>query len=559
MRRDVPLLCPASMTILLIAVFLVGCGGSEDNAMTAGRATAVRSTAGPMADSAATSAPPTLVSVELPMLGPTVIDVPAKEVAKASISKSGGVVEYGPVRVEVPAGAVASETSIVIARLSRPFHKTSDRANDSDAVVAVSISSFYDFGPSGLRFNRPVTVTLPYDLGMGPDGIDPERIAVAFWNGERWMAVKGTVDPDTRTVSVRVTEFRGSLLNAVLLIVGAGMLIDAAVDLNYGEEGTDTDPVIDGKANAWIKHKDPVIQDQANKAVIQHEETGETKSLDDPHLASWLASLVEGNQHAALAYEGPNGTTLRSDSTTARGSNWRDPVNYFTGARGEVGPLQGDCTDTTNAAVSVLRAKGFRAKGVYGYGGGDTDRPHAWGEVLIGDKLYRIDDRGGLTDWADPNNFNVKEYEHITDEDDPRYQSMYDEKGQKPYDPQWWHTSDFVGTYKGLFDGGPSYGDIPFEFTVDEYGAVQGRIPEFYLAAPAGPPYGVKWTGSFAGRVSQGGRLEGSGDVKVEVTYSAGTKGETGNFEIAGTIDRDGAFIGTMTGKTSAEAEAKRE
>jgi hypothetical protein len=226
--------------------------------------------------------------------------------------------------------------------------------------------------------------------------------------------------------------------------------------------------------------------------MILNRGTGETRSLDDPELAKWMGEAVSKNQRPCLVYGNPNpaharDTYIQSSPDNSEGSNWQKPADYFTkGTKtrpGQTlptvgGPFHGDCTDTTNAAVSIFRAKGFKAKGVFGYGGGDTRRPHVWGEVLIGDKLFRIDFRGDLiTPESDRDDY--EQYRAVTDPDDPRYRSMWDEEGQEPYDEDWSEPGpfdDFAGTYKGSWPGGEPWGDIPVEFTVDEAGIVEGAF-----------------------------------------------------------------------------------
>jgi len=136
------------------------------------------------------------------MAGPTIIDVPTSEVAKGVVSVDGAVIEYGPVRLTAPAGAVKADTSVVITRLEEPFNQEATTVDEPELITATPISSAYDFGPAGLRFDVPVTITLPYDPGMGPEGPDPERIAIAYWDGQQWRLAGGTADPDSRTVSV---------------------------------------------------------------------------------------------------------------------------------------------------------------------------------------------------------------------------------------------------------------------------------------------------------------------------------------------------------------------
>jgi hypothetical protein len=54
------------------------------------------------------------------------------------------------VSVTVPAGACSCDIRITISEIKNPQEFT------------VPCLAAYDFGPSGLQFNRPVTITIPY-------------------------------------------------------------------------------------------------------------------------------------------------------------------------------------------------------------------------------------------------------------------------------------------------------------------------------------------------------------------------------------------------------------
>jgi hypothetical protein len=66
----------------------------------------------------------------------------------------------------------------------------------------------YDFGPDGATFNPPVTITFKYS-GV-PSGVSEENFIVCFFDTARgtWVTVDSfTVDPDTNTVTARVSHF----------------------------------------------------------------------------------------------------------------------------------------------------------------------------------------------------------------------------------------------------------------------------------------------------------------------------------------------------------------
>jgi len=404
------------------------------------------------------------------MKAPTVIDVPTEELASAVITAEGGLIRYGKIAVDVPAGAVAQDTTVSITRLAAPFYTEPAEDAPSDAVQAELVSMVHDFGPAGVTFEKPVTVTLPYDPGLGPDVRDPERVVVAYWNGEEWAIAGGTADPSTRTVSVQLQKFEGSILVAVAIGVGAGLVVQAGIRWWKDPEMVKDDHVSEGTAKNWVtfdKKEHPVVQQQAARAVILDPVSKQTKPLSDPKVSEWVESICKSGYDPALVYKNPDGSISQSVYEAGEGSNWQKPSDYFTtgtpirqvDGKPFGGPLHGDCTDLTNSAVSVLRAAGFHAKGVMGYGNGGTNqsRVHAWGEVLIGNKVYRIDEGGAILaadNTADQSmaKGHYDDYAPITDPNDPRFQSMWDETGQKPYAADWWTefvTYDVNGHWSG--------------------------------------------------------------------------------------------------------------
>lgn len=539
--------------LLLMMLAAAGCGGSSADKVSS----TVPSGAGTNASSSSTDTQ-TMATAEWVMAAPTVIDVPTEQVADVVISEAGGVVEYGPVKVEVPAGAVASDTRILITRLSAPFKGEPSPADDPNAPTALPISSFYDFGPAGVHFDAPVTVTLPYDAGMGPDGIDPEQVAITYWNGERWMAVRGTVDPEARTVSVEVPHFEGSVLGAVAIGGIVGTAIHFGIKWWYGNEYVNTDPVVEGKAQDYVKPDDPTIVKWAGRAMLENPVTKEMKALDDPDLAAWLSEAAENKQKPALVYKVSESMIFRTDFSDQEGSNWQTPDHYFGNGTEDLGPVSGDCTDQTNIGVSIWKNKGFKAKAIYSYAGGDKRRPHVYGEVLIGDKVYRIDEYGALIT-KESNSYHFEQYQPITDPNDPHYNCMWDDNGQEPYDELWTTKGDpledFVGTYKGSFQGGEPYGEIPFEFTVDETGGLEGGVD---FSKSLGGNWTVTFTGSLKGSVFQDGRVEAKGLIAATVPGSK-TGTVTSGILLQGTIV-EGVFTGTLTGEDeSSPATARRQ
>ena len=518
MRHLAILLCVA-----IVALGAVGCRTSEDAPVT----TTGAAGGGPQAS--ITSNTSALKADSAPLIdtvaaAPTVIDVPHSSVSFMVTPEVGGTFASEGLVLSIPAGAVSSDTPVQVKKLAAPFHL--DAGTDATAAnAAFCVGPIYDFGPAGLSFDEPVTLTLPYDETALPAGHPEDTVRLAYWNGESWIAYQGLLDVKNNTLTVQLERFEGSALGAIAVATLGGIILytgNYIVEKLSDPERTSSDPVLQGTASQWITPKDPVVQEQAAKAVILNTSTNETKSLDDPDIAAWIADIARKKQVPALAYKNPDGTIAQGAYDKEKGSNWQKPAKYFTEGTDEGGPLHGDCTDSTNAAVSVLRAGGFRAKGVYGYpGGGDSSQaPHAWAEVLIGDNVYRMED--GYLYTPENADWHFREYENITDTSDPYYLSMWDEKGQKPYDASWWKTAESAGTYKGTWTTG--IGDVPFEFTVDVESGVAG---EFDYPDPKGATYSFEFTG----RVLPDGRLGATGSITLSGT--AGGKPFTSSTSIS--------------------------
>ncbi len=132
-------------------------------------------------------------------------------------------------------------------------------SSPTEGVEAFLASSAFDFGPAGLTFAKPVTVTLPYDPRIGSKAIDPERVAIAYYKGEPWALAGGTADPATRSVSIQLKEFEGSLL-AVAIGTGVVLLLHAGIKWYWGSEGVRSDPAPSKTVKNLVTPKDPVIK-----------------------------------------------------------------------------------------------------------------------------------------------------------------------------------------------------------------------------------------------------------------------------------------------------------
>ena len=89
-------------------------------------------------------------------------------------ASTGGYVELNGFRVDIPAGALSSNTTITI---DLP----------SDPVLGKRVMA--DFGPEGLQFNTPVTLSFPL-TGVLLNG---NPIQVSRWETDHWVGLGGWV------------------------------------------------------------------------------------------------------------------------------------------------------------------------------------------------------------------------------------------------------------------------------------------------------------------------------------------------------------------------------
>ena len=112
------------------------------------------------------------------------------------------------VSVVVPAEAFPHNVTVTISRISNP-----------QAFAVPSLSS-YDFGPSGIQFSRPVTITIPYDPRDAGQ-------AVAYWydSGTGVLSQQGITDIKDITITpqLHALQFKTTHFTAFYLLSGSGI------------------------------------------------------------------------------------------------------------------------------------------------------------------------------------------------------------------------------------------------------------------------------------------------------------------------------------------------
>ncbi len=428
----------ARSAAIVVAACVIGCGsGTASPPAASGSGGAGPTAAGPSpaaTGSATVIATPPVdagAAVATPVDAPTAIDVATTVALDTTIAPDGGAVLAAGATVFVPEGGLSSPTHLVVTKLEAPFNQNPYARDEPGSVKAVPVGPALDFGPAGVAFSKPVTVTLPYDPALVPDGFG--TIAVAYWTGSRWSVLGGVVDETSHTVSISQTAFEGEIFTTIAVATAVGLAVNAGIRWYYGKEGVNADPISDKKAAGWIQPKDPTVAAAAKATTV-----GGVAITDKTKLAAYLAGHADP---VMISVTGADGTARSQAYSAGAGSNWQQPADYL-GKNG----MKGDCTDVTNAMVSVFRAAGYQAKAVFGYAG-DKDSPHAWGEVSIGGAAYLIDEEGHLQ----PLDAAMKAANLIRpDAGDPR-NFMWDENGQVPYDAEWWSLVRINGSWAGTF------------------------------------------------------------------------------------------------------------
>jgi hypothetical protein len=357
---------------------------------------------------------------ETSMEAATVIDGPYTLTTIPVSANEGARLEHEGLVLEVPAGALESDTTLEVKHLQGAFNMTEGAPPTGGTPHAVCASPVLDFGPEGTTFSEPVTITLPYEEALLPDGFPEERVRPAYWNGTAWVVLEASVDTSNNTVSLALREFDGITLTT-LAVVGLGAIIAGEAVYIYNK-AFGSDQITQGIAAQWIQDKDPVVIRMAQAAKYEG-----IPLKDEKALGMYLRNHAKPS--VSVTFPGADGAavSLQGRYSDGFGTNWQKPADYFT-----KGGMRGDCTDVTNALVSVFRALGYPAKAMFGY---DADNaPHAWGEVLIDNKVYLIDEQGALQDRQKA--LNLLKLKRPSSWDRRNY--MWDESGQEAQDPDWY-------------------------------------------------------------------------------------------------------------------------
>lgn len=74
---------------------------------------------------------------------------------------------------------------------------------------AYVIGCVYDYGPDGATFDPPIEITISYDPGLVPDGVDEAKLTIAYYDVSKgkWIELPSVVDTVNHTITATVSGF----------------------------------------------------------------------------------------------------------------------------------------------------------------------------------------------------------------------------------------------------------------------------------------------------------------------------------------------------------------
>ena len=120
----------------------------------------------------------------------------------------------GGAKVNIPKGAFKGNPDLLLAAAPEDQEAlTQDekdrRGRNMGARGLKAASAPFEFGPHGMVFDKPVTISLPYDPASLPEGADENALKIAYWNDStgEWEILPSAVSKADRTVSADVAHF----------------------------------------------------------------------------------------------------------------------------------------------------------------------------------------------------------------------------------------------------------------------------------------------------------------------------------------------------------------
>lgn len=130
---------------------------------------------------------------------PLKVDNSGKSQNTVRLSNSGP----GKPSIEIPAGTMMkTSTGAALTTITIAPPATTPPAPPQNTVVLAQ-----DMGPDGATFQPPISLTMAFDPASLPAGASESDLAMAWWDGAKWVYLLTTVDAVNNTLTAKVNHF----------------------------------------------------------------------------------------------------------------------------------------------------------------------------------------------------------------------------------------------------------------------------------------------------------------------------------------------------------------
>jgi transglutaminase-like putative cysteine protease len=422
-----------TMVMIVLLTGILGCPGPNT------KTPAVANNMRPDADK---------ISIVTPQrVAPTAFDLSGAKAEVSATPDAGGTITTNGMTLAVPKNAVAAEIPVQVTTVAQPPPVPPfEFGKQTGLEPAVSVGPVFDLGPDGISFNKPVTVTLPYDPALISSPEYEPNVQIVYYNGVNWVAAGGKIDTAVHTVTAQFTAFPGIAVTTALaftaMVTGVSMFAYRAYGTYYVK-----DPIAWKNANDYITPKTyddgSTVADYARRAIVGKVKNAAGTGFDyiylqdpqnpgklNPEAKDWLLNHQsevrigfdtrdKGDKLPAYPnYAATSGATI---------DYWVTPEDYFKNN------MSADCKNISNAYLTIMRSVGIEGRCADGY---IPAGRHVWVEMKIDGIPLVLDIDGSVT----PYDTAVKneQFRHTKGIKDEGY--MWDENGQKDYKESWWLT-----------------------------------------------------------------------------------------------------------------------
>ncbi|MFZ5649174.1 MAG: S-layer homology domain-containing protein [Bacillota bacterium] len=240
---------------------------------------------------------------------------------KVAADKGATVADAGAeVALSIPARALSRDVEITVKKVVTGSDRGSG-AQPAGPSGFRQVSAIYDFGPDGINFAMPVTLTLKVAI---PPMARPENLALAWYDKStgKWVTIPAVVDVDKGLILARVQHFSH-------YAVFAGEPVKSFADVTHDSFGWAKDS-IEALAGAGIVSGVNGTHFEPARAVTRAEfaallvkalglkaEAGAAHQFKDVRTGDWYAGAITAAYSAGLV-KGYGDGTFRPDSTVNR-------------------------------------------------------------------------------------------------------------------------------------------------------------------------------------------------------------------------------------------------